>query len=185
MRRLLTEDEFDRQFTEFEHTAWKLEVRDRYNVAEEEETIRHFLSTGDLGRKEDHARTSPWHQNVTACRQEGKIWQRVRIISEPLSDYITWEHAVTRFNVEAGEDIRWLPRHHPAVKQLPEIDFWLFDSRWACILHFDGDDVPRELERIDDPTAIAQYCQWRDIALHYAIQHSDYTLTRANGSIPR
>ncbi|GAA3754687.1 DUF6879 family protein [Salinactinospora qingdaonensis] len=174
MRTLLTEDEFARQFKEFEHTAWKLEVRDRYNVAEEEETIQRFLATGDLGRDEDHARTSSWHRNITERCKEGATWQRVRVVSEPLSDYITWEHAVTRFNIEAGEDIRWLPRHHPAVARLPAFDFWLFDSRWSCILHFDEDDVPYELERIDDPATVAQHCQWRDIAWHYAIPHSEY-----------
>ena len=59
MGRFLSEEEFSQQFTDFEHTAWKLEVRDRCDVAEETETIRHFLHTGDLGRKEDHALTSP------------------------------------------------------------------------------------------------------------------------------
>ncbi|WP_344012221.1 DUF6879 family protein [Nocardiopsis exhalans] len=34
---------------------------------------------------------------------------RVLGVSEPLSDYIRWERAATRFNDEAGEDIRWLP----------------------------------------------------------------------------
>lgn len=185
MRRLLTEDEFVKQFTEFEHTAWKLEVRDRYNVSEETETIERFLKTGDLGRDEDRARTSSWHRNVTARRKEGKTWQRVRVVSDPLSDYIAWEHAVTRFNVEAGEDIRWLPRLHPAVKQLPALDFWLFDNRWSCVLHFDDDDVPYELERIDDPATIAQHCQWRDIAWQHAIPHSEYIPTRTSGSIHR
>ena len=175
MGRFLTEEEFSQQFTGFERTAWKLEVRDRYNVPEETGTIRRFLDSGDLGRAEDHARTSPWHRNVTVTTGQGKAWQRVRVVSEPLSDYISWEHAVTRFNVEAGEDIRWLPRHHPAVGQLPELDFWLFDETWACLLHFDTDDVPRELERIDDPDEIARYLQWCDIAWKHAIPHREFT----------
>ena len=185
MRRLLTDDEFVRQFSEFEDTAWKLEVRDRYNVVEEAEAIQHFLETGDLGRDEDHARTSSWHRNVTASRKEGKVWQRVRVVSEPLSDYITWEHAVTCFNLEAGEDIRWLPRRHPAVKDLPELDFWLFDGTWICVLHFDDDDVPYELERIDDPATVARYRRWRDTAWHHAIAHNEYVPSTVSGSIRR
>ena len=36
--------------------------------------------------------------------------RRVRVISEPASQYIEWEHARTRLNIEADGDIRWLPR---------------------------------------------------------------------------
>lgn len=181
MGRFLSEDEFVQQFTDFQHNAWKLEVRDRYNVAEETETIRRFLRTGELGRGEDHARTSSWHRNVTATAREGKTWQRVRVVSEPLSDYITWEHAVTRFNIEAGEDIRWLPRDHPAVNELPEMDFWLFDDSWICVLHFDENDVPYRLERLDDPAEVSRYRRWRDIAWQHAVPHSDFAPGRRAG----
>lgn len=170
-----------RQFTGFEHSAWKLEVRDRYNVAEEAETIDRFLRTGDLGRDEEHARTSSWHRNVTAGVEEGKIWQRVRVVSEPLSDYITWEHAVTRFNIEAGEDIRRLPRQHTAVAELPDIDFWLFDQTWVCVLHFDDDDVPHELERIDHPDEVTHYLRWCESAWQHAIPHREFTPKRRAG----
>ncbi|WP_285731976.1 DUF6879 family protein [Nocardiopsis sp. ATB16-24] len=175
MGRFLSEEEFSQQFTDFEHSAWKLEVRDRYNVPEEAETIRRFLTDGDLGRGEDHARTSPWHRNVTATTHQGKIWQRVRVVSEPLSDYIAWEHAVTRFNIEAGEDIRWLPRHHPTARELPDLDFWLFDESWACVLHFDADDVPQKLERLGEPEEIARLLRWRDLAWEHAIPHREFT----------
>ncbi|WP_017569822.1 DUF6879 family protein [Nocardiopsis halotolerans] len=174
MTRTLTRDEFARQFREFEHTTWKLEVRDRYDVSSEREEFEYWLRTGDLSLEKEHARTSAWHRNVRDARAAGKLWQRVRVVSEPLSDYIRWEHAATRFNLEAGEDIRWLPRHHPAVEKLPPRDFWLFDSRWVCILHFDENDSPHRYEVIDDPATIAQYCQWRDIAWHYAIPHGEY-----------
>lgn len=174
MGRILSEGEFVQQFTDFEHTAWKLEVRDRYDVAEEVETIQRFLRTGELGREEDHVHTSSWHRNVKATVREGKTWRRVRVVSEPLSDYITWEHAVTCFNIEAGEDIRWLPRSHPAVSELPELDFWLFDDRWVCLLHFDEKDVPHKIERLDTPDEVARYRHWRDIAWRNAITHSEF-----------
>ncbi|SHK19313.1 hypothetical protein SAMN05421803_11550 [Nocardiopsis flavescens] len=174
MSRIITDDEFTQQFRDFEHTAWKLEVRDRYNVSKEARDVRRFLSTGDLGRDADFARTSRWHRNVASRSAEGKTWQRVRVVSEPLSDYIRWEHAVTRFNVEAGEDIRWLPRHNPAVQELPDFDFWLFDGAWGCLLHFDDDDVPFKSEHVDDPATIALYRKWRDIAWQQAIPHGEY-----------
>ncbi|MFI6577588.1 DUF6879 family protein [Nocardiopsis sp. NPDC050513] len=170
----LSEEEFVQQFHDFERTAWKLEVRDRYNVDGENEDVERFLRTGDPGRTDDHAATSPWHRDVTRGRKQGKVWQRVRVVSEPLSGYIAWEHAVTRFNVEAGEDIRWLPRHHPSVDDLPQLDFWLFDGRWSCVLHFDDDDAPRRLERIDDPAVIGRHRQWWETAWRHAIPHHEY-----------
>ncbi|WP_328440981.1 DUF6879 family protein [Streptomyces sp. NBC_00444] len=37
-----------------------------------------------------------------------------------------WEHSLTRLNIEAGEDIRWLPRH-----RLPEgVTFSVRGNDW-------------------------------------------------------
>ncbi|MBB6171322.1 hypothetical protein HNR23_001382 [Nocardiopsis mwathae] len=175
MSKFISDEEFDQLFVDFEHTAWKLEVRDRYAIPQERETLQRFLTTGDIGRDESDLETSWWHRNVVQSRKEGKIWQRVRVVTEPLSNYIRWEHAVTRYNNAAGEDIRWLPRDHSAVNQLPDLDFWLFDSKRLCILHFDENDEVTSFEVIDDPLIVAQHCQWRDIAWHYATPHDEYT----------
>src|SRR5699024_12141830 len=104
MGRFLSEEEFSQQFTDFEHNAWKLEVRDRYDVAEEAKTIRHFLHTGDLGRKEDHALTSPWHRNVTATTEQGKKWQRVRRSEEHTSELQSRFDLVCRLLLEKKKE---------------------------------------------------------------------------------
>lgn len=174
MSRILTKEEFAQQFQRFEDTAWKLEVRNHYNVAAERQEFEYWLRTGDLSLEEEHARTSPWHRNVRERTAQGKCWKRVRVVSEPLSDYIRWEHAATRFNQEAGEDIRWLPRQHPSAEGLPERDFWLFDDAWVCVLHFDEDDKPHRYEVIVSPEEVDRHCRWRDIAWTYAVPHSEY-----------
>ncbi|GAB0102412.1 hypothetical protein JMUB6875_13800 [Nocardia sp. JMUB6875] len=46
--------------------------------------------------------------------------QRVRVVTEPHTDYIRFAIAITAGNVAAGEDIRWLPREH-APDSLPVI----------------------------------------------------------------
>ena len=51
------------------------------------------------------------------------------MVSEPLSDYLRWEHACTEVNITAGEDIRWLPRTKAADLLLPGADCWVFDHR--------------------------------------------------------
>jgi hypothetical protein len=63
------------------------------------------------------------------CGYRGVRIRRVRIVSEPLSDYMRWEHACMDTNVEAGEDIRWLARTSAADLMLPGADCWVFDHR--------------------------------------------------------
>lgn len=50
-------------------------------------------------------------------------------MSEPVTDYIAWEHYQTRANVEASEEVRWLPRHHGWDLLVPGTDLWIFDGR--------------------------------------------------------
>jgi len=41
--------------------------------------------------------------------ERGVQIRRVRIVSEPVTDYIMFEHATTGSNVAAREDVCWLP----------------------------------------------------------------------------
>jgi hypothetical protein len=50
---------------------------------------------------------------------------RARIVSEPISEYIQFEHGITFANVVAGEDIRWLPRRQASRLLMPGSDFSL------------------------------------------------------------
>ncbi|MFJ4805953.1 DUF6879 family protein [Streptomyces murinus] len=64
----------------------------------------------------------PWLDVVTEATARGVAMRRLRVVSEPLSDCIRYEYDGTFTNVEAGEDVRWLPQpagvglphHHPA-----------------------------------------------------------------------
>ena len=53
--------EWDQMLRGFEHTAFKLEVRQSYSVAYEDESLRRFLDGQDLGlaRVQAHASASP------------------------------------------------------------------------------------------------------------------------------
>ena len=68
--------------------------------------------------------------------------RRARIVSEPVSEYIRFEHDVTYTNVAAGEEVRWLPRRLASDIALPGNDFWLFDERLAVFNHFAGAGGP-------------------------------------------
>ena len=76
--------------------------------------------------------------------------RRARIVSEPVSEYIRFEYDITFTNVEAGEDVRWLPRRRASDLLLPGNDFWVFDDRLVLWNHFTGEgEVPPEGRETD------------------------------------
>ena len=52
-----------------------------------------------------------WYDLVRAQVARGIRFRRARIVSEPLSPFVRFEHGMTSgMNIAAGEDVRWLPR---------------------------------------------------------------------------
>ncbi|MBB4920312.1 DUF6879 family protein [Streptosporangium saharense] len=103
--------------------------------------------------------------------------RRARVVTEPFSDYIRWEHEGTPLNLELGEDIRWLPRHRiPAGAVLPVDgnDWWMVDNTEVIVGRFDADGQPTERELVTDPTVVAQCARVRDLLWWLATPHADY-----------
>ncbi len=101
----------------------RFEMRDCYDQTDT--GFAEWQATGRIGAYEwgDHLDV------VRAAVARGVTIRRVRVVSEPLSDYLRWEHACTEVNITAGEDIRWLPRTKAADLLLPGADCWVFDHR--------------------------------------------------------
>ena len=59
----------------------------------------------------------------------GAEFRHARIVSEPVTDYLVWEHMLTEHNIKAGENARRLPRRRAFDSMLPGADFWLPDHR--------------------------------------------------------
>src|SRR5262245_6923848 len=69
-----------------------------------------------------------WHAVIVPLIKGGVDVRRARIVSEPVTDYIRFEHDVTPLaNLAAGEKVRWLPRRRASDLKLPGNDFWLVD----------------------------------------------------------
>jgi hypothetical protein len=101
-----------------------------------------------------------WHRMLGELIARGVEVRRARIISEPVSKYIKFEHDVTDVvNIAGGEQVRWLPRRQASDLALPGNDFWLFDDTVVLINHFNGDGgwAPEPEERNDNPT-VAKLC---------------------------
>ncbi|NRQ40066.1 hypothetical protein HII36_50820 [Nonomuraea sp. NN258] len=167
---LLSPTEFGDLWDTFQHTAFKLEVRDRYDVPSERESLERFLS----GRPDPERATRPWLAKMKAATGEGKRVERVRVVTEPHSDYVRWLLAGAPLNAGAGEDIRYLPRPLAAEIGLPGHDFALFDSGRLVLLNFDAEDRPLQHELVTDPDTVLRHCQWRDAAWHYATPYEQY-----------
>ena len=72
----------------------------------------------------------------------------------------------------AGEDIRYLRRDGAA--DLPDYDYWLFDSRKLVRMHFDDDENFLGGQIIEDPAVIVEHNYWRDAAWHLAVRRDDF-----------
>ncbi|MCM1967765.1 DUF6879 family protein [Streptomyces sp. G1] len=158
---LISSAERNQLFEHFDRDAFHLELRDDYSVPGEEGPFEDWLD----GRVSDDSFMLPWTELMKRVTDSGKTVRRVRVITEPHSPYIKWEHATTKVNEEAGESIRWLPRH-----QLPEglnfpvngNDWWLFDDKLLAVGHFDAAGRVLGSEVIEDPAIVAECIRVRD-----------------------
>jgi hypothetical protein len=162
-------------FRTFEHTARRLEVRDRYDSPSEREPLRRFLA----GEDEDLAWFQNWLGIIKQATTEGKILQRVRVVSVPLSDYSRYGLDLARHTVGAGEDIRYLNRAEAG--GLPEFDFWVFDSKRVAKLHFTDDDQLLGAEIITDPAVVVECAAALDDALHRAVSRDQFAAWLTGG----
>jgi hypothetical protein len=167
---LLTGEEFRRLCQTFGHTAFRLETHDRYVDEEEKEPLRRFLA----GEPPDDDWFMDWYEAVAQLVAEGRRMERVRVVSEPHSDYTRFGiDLAQRLNVPSGEGIRYLPRLQARNLDLPEEDFWLLDSSRVLVLHFDG-DVSLGAELVTHPDEVIRRAYWRDVAWHFARPLSEY-----------
>jgi hypothetical protein len=162
---LLTERELGDFLTGFRKSAFRFEIRDRYNSDVGREAFRKFLA----GEPDDYAWHRQWLDMIRRDRQQGKLWRRVRIVSVPLSDWTRYGIDVARLSVDAGEDIRYLRRDVANQLSLRPYDAWIFDDDQVVRLHFnDNDDTFVGAELVNDGRVVRQHQAWRDLAWEHA-----------------
>ncbi|MEU0692148.1 DUF6879 family protein [Streptomyces uncialis] len=152
-------------------SALHLETRDTYADNER-------FSAWRLGAKTDWDDRPSWwrpfHDHVAQAVHRGVAIQRVRVVSEPVSEYIRWEHYVTRANLAAGEQVRWVSRRHAVDLLLPCNDFWLFDGGLARIHHFAGNGDLIEDEFSSEPALLKVLATAFEAAWERGVPHDDY-----------
>ncbi|MEU8509200.1 DUF6879 family protein [Streptomyces brevispora] len=157
-------------------SAVHLEMRDGYGVDNEIEGFAAWQEGHRLDPDDRGSWWRPWLDLVQEVTAKGVVIRRARIVSEPVSDYIAFEHSGTFTNVAAGEQIRWLPRRSASDLALPGNDFWLFDGRLVQFNVFDGVGRWVHTDQTED-AAVAKMCASAFEAVwERGIPHEKYTV---------
>ncbi|MBW8794842.1 MAG: hypothetical protein JF597_14910 [Streptomyces sp.] len=164
-------DEFDRLFTQFKHTAWRLETRRRYASDETTGTYAQFTRGEPVNWDGVDAAWCAERREQTAL---GKRFERVRVIDSPPTAGQLYLLDNARRNSAVGERIFNLWRQDADRLALPAEDFWLFDSRLVARLNFDAADNLLNVELITEPAAVLRYVQARDAAMHLAVPYDQF-----------
>lgn len=166
----ITDDEFDALLSGFDRDTIHLENRDAYGAAVE---LPH-LARWAAGEPDDLQWLEGWCSILREHAKSGKSVRRARIVSEPLSDYQRWSYSIARPMIDAGEDIRRVPRRRVSSVALPGNDYYLFDDRLIVFLTYDGFGLGTDKVTFTDPADI-QLCRSAFEAVwKLSIPHHDY-----------
>lgn len=147
----------------------KLEQRDFY-VADADDLALYLA--GDLDAVASSYQV--WADSVAEMEHAGEHLRRVRVISEPLSDYQRMAVQFSGAAVDAGEDLRWLPRRLTSVLPLPGNDFFVLDGRTALFNVMDGNGDRAEIQLYTEPEVVGLCLDAFKAAWSLAVPHREY-----------
>jgi len=174
---LLTGNPWPDLFGQCQREAFHLEVRDTYAVANESEPLRRFLDD----EPDDNAWFAPWGQLVRETTGRGVKVTRIRVVTVPHVDYQRWLLELTALNAEAGEDIRYIPRHQVSADLVPSDDFWLLDDQRVVFNLVDATGRAAGASALTTDHHIADHCRtvkqhlWQ-LATTYATYVADHAV---------
>jgi hypothetical protein len=166
----LSYKDFSALFPQVRREALHLEMRDSYGTEAE---IPH-LAKWAAGKPDDLGWLKPWCTVVRDATGAGKVFRRVRVVSEPLSGYQRWAYSLTAVMADAGESIRWVPRSQVSELMFPGNDFWLFDDELLVFLVFAGDGLVVDRQTVTDPGLIARCRASFEAVWALSIPHHEY-----------
>lgn len=116
----------------FKTEMFRLERLPQYLVEEEKDGIEYYFEHGIL----PEGLNQEWYSDVSkAVGKGGRSIQRLRLVSEDLTDYEKFEIAAYQGNLKAGEQISLAKRD-----SYPEApDFWAFDESYISVMHYKDD----------------------------------------------
>jgi hypothetical protein len=150
-------------------SAVHLETRDAYTPSDP--LYRDWVA----GRAVPVPALPEWRDLVSYHAARGVKFRRARIVSEPVTDYIRFEHLITdATNVAGGEEIRWLARRRARGLLVPANDYWVFDDKLVRFGYFAGDGEFLEHELTDDPEVVRTCADAFERVWELAVPHDAY-----------
>jgi hypothetical protein len=166
----VTEAEFDHLLRTFKRSSDHLEMRDAYGT----ETELPYMAKWAAGESDDLHWLNDWCSILRGHLAGGKSVRRARVVSEPLSDYQRWSFSIADPMVDAGEDIRWIPRALVSSLAFPGNDFYLFDDRLVVFLLYAGSGLSAGMMSSTDPADISLCRSAFDAVWKISTPHRDY-----------
>lgn len=157
-------------------SAVHLEARDVYGVEEEDADFAAWRAGYRYDLADRASWWNPFHGLVADAVGRGVVVRRARVVSEPVSDYIRFEHSCTPQNLAAGEGVRWLPRRLASDLLLPGNDLWIFDGRLIRFSLFAGDGRFVEDVMSDAPDVVKRHSEAFEAVWERAVPHENYKI---------
>lgn len=173
----ITEEDRDRFLRTYAREAVHVEMRDVYATDIEKSRFQTWLRGEPLDPESEAEWWRWWFELMDRNTSEGKVLRRLRIVSEPVTQYIRFEWLDAAKLVEAGEHVRWLPRRKASTLLLPGNDYWMFDRETVVFTHFSGDGHVLDHEITRDPGLVAACGAAFDAAWQVATPHHEYEPT--------
>lgn len=157
----------------FTREALHLEMRDVYAAADHSR-FRRWRSGETFDPAEETEWWRPWRDMMGRHREAGKTLRRLRIVSEPVTEYIRFEWLDAAELVKLGEDVRWLPRQRASALLLPGNDFWCFDAETIVFTYLSGDGEIQGYGMSSHRELVARCVTAFEEAWSVAVPHGDY-----------
>jgi hypothetical protein len=166
----ITYDQFQQLTASVRRSAVHLETRDAYGT----QTELPHMARWAAGEPDDLDWLQGWCSKVREHVAHGRTVRRAKIVSEPLSDYQRWAYTLIQPMVDAGEDIRWVPRRLVSSIAIPGNDFYVLDDELVVFLHYAGSGLNTALTTSTDPGDIELCRTAFEKVWAVAIPHSEY-----------
>lgn len=147
-----------------------LETRDAYGTEVE---LPH-MAMWARGEPDSFDWLTAWCDKIRAHVAAGRSARRAKIVSEPLSNYQRWTHSIIPPLVEAGEDIRWVPRRTVSTLCIPGNDYYLLDDERVVFLHYAGSGLNTAFTTTTDPAVVSTCRTAFDQVWALSVPHRDY-----------
>lgn len=169
----LADEDFIGAVLGFEHTAFRLELQPSYAEPYEDALFAAFLRGEEISPT-GVADLREWYEAIAERVGAGKLVERVRVQEQPPTDYQRFERRLDRWNIAAGEVMRYMTAQQAHdTGLLPAAgrdDWWLLDSSRLIVMKFGSPGRRIANEIVTDPAGVARACRWRDLAIRHSIR---------------